>query len=169
MPRFVALLRAVNVGGTGKLPMSELRRICTDLGFRNVSTYLASGNAIFDADGSAAAVSDALDTALGRRMGKAPGVILRSPAEMADLIADLPFSGAEGARVGVLFLPGGATDAEVATLRGGETEAVALHRGHIVIHFPSGMGRSRLRGPAFDRGTLRNRNTVAALWERALA
>ena len=44
MPKFVALLRAVNVGGTGKLPMADLKAICTEAGFAQIQTYIASGN-----------------------------------------------------------------------------------------------------------------------------
>ena len=44
---YVALLRAVNVGGTGKLPMSELAAMCEDAGFARVRTYIASGNVVF--------------------------------------------------------------------------------------------------------------------------
>ena len=47
MAAFIALLRAVNVGGTGKLPMSELKSICETLGFAGVRTYIASGNVVF--------------------------------------------------------------------------------------------------------------------------
>ena len=47
MTSFVALLRAVNVGGTGKLPMSDLKAICEELGFTSVRTYIASGNVVF--------------------------------------------------------------------------------------------------------------------------
>ncbi len=47
MPRYVALLRAVNVGGTGKLPMTELKAMCVDEGFGDVQTYIASGNVVF--------------------------------------------------------------------------------------------------------------------------
>jgi uncharacterized protein (DUF1697 family) len=47
MTSFVALLRAVNVGGTGKLPMEDLRVLCADAGFAKVQTYIASGNVVF--------------------------------------------------------------------------------------------------------------------------
>jgi uncharacterized protein (DUF1697 family) len=55
---YIALLRAVNVGGTGKLPMANFRALLLDLGYRNVETYIQSGNAVFDAPGSAATVAD---------------------------------------------------------------------------------------------------------------
>ena len=54
MPVFIALLRAINVGGTGKLPMSDLRSLCEKAGFRNVRTYIASGNVVAERDGSEA-------------------------------------------------------------------------------------------------------------------
>ncbi len=47
---WVALLRAVNVGGTGKLPMAELRDIATTIGFEDVRTYIQSGNLLFSSD-----------------------------------------------------------------------------------------------------------------------
>ena len=48
MPRYAVLLRAVNVGGTGKLPMSKLKAMCEDAGFAEVQTYIASGNVVFE-------------------------------------------------------------------------------------------------------------------------
>jgi uncharacterized protein (DUF1697 family) len=46
MTVFVALLRAVNVGGTGKLPMADLKQMCERAGFKAVRTYIASGNVV---------------------------------------------------------------------------------------------------------------------------
>jgi uncharacterized protein (DUF1697 family) len=51
---YIALLRAVNVGGTGKLPMAKLKAMCSELGFVNVRTYIASGNVVFGSKASAA-------------------------------------------------------------------------------------------------------------------
>ena len=56
----VALLRAVNVGGTGKLPMTELKAMCVDAGFADVETYIASGNVVFSSRLGAAKVKAAL-------------------------------------------------------------------------------------------------------------
>jgi uncharacterized protein (DUF1697 family) len=50
MTAFVALLRAVNVGGTGKLVMRDLIHLCESAGFRHVRTYIASGNVVFESD-----------------------------------------------------------------------------------------------------------------------
>ena len=64
MTAFVALLRAVNVGGTGKLPMGELVRLCESAGFCSVSTYIASGNVVFSSRETEARVKARLEQAL---------------------------------------------------------------------------------------------------------
>ena len=74
MTAFVALLRAVNVGGTGKLPMSELKAMCEALGFEGVRTYIASGNVVFASRKSEAAVKKALEARLEAYAGKPVGV-----------------------------------------------------------------------------------------------
>jgi len=56
MTRYVGLLRAVNVGGTGKLPMADLRAMCAEIGFADVQTYIASGNVVFDSAGNQSVV-----------------------------------------------------------------------------------------------------------------
>ena len=82
MPVFVALLRAVNVGGTGKLPMSDLKRLCEKAGFRNVRTYIASGNVVAERDGAEAKAKSGLEAELQSYAGKPVGVIIRTAAEM---------------------------------------------------------------------------------------
>ena len=77
MGRYVALLRAINVGGAGKLPMADLRAICGELGFTEVETYIASGNVIFTSSGSAASVKVKLEARLQDYAGKPVGVVVR--------------------------------------------------------------------------------------------
>ena len=91
MGTFVALLRAVNVGGTGKLPMSELKTMCEELGFSAVRTYIASGNVVFNSRKSEAAVKAAIEKRLADYAGKPVGVVVRTAAEMADVAANNPF------------------------------------------------------------------------------
>ncbi|HEY3747231.1 MAG TPA: DUF1697 domain-containing protein [Gemmatimonadaceae bacterium] len=64
MPSFIALLRAVNVGGTSKLPMTHLKTMCEDAGFESVRTYIASGNVIFEtaANGTARSMTQSLSS-----------------------------------------------------------------------------------------------------------
>src|SRR3954452_12334480 len=80
--RYVALLRAVNVGDTGKLAMSTLKAMCAEAGFSQVETYIASGNVVFSADAGPAAAKAALEARLRAHAGKPVGVAIRTAAEM---------------------------------------------------------------------------------------
>ena len=91
MPVFVVLLRAINVGGTGKLPMGDLKGLCEKAAFRNVRTYIASGNVVAERDGSEAEAKAALEAELRSYAGKPVGVIVRTGAEMAKVAANNPF------------------------------------------------------------------------------
>ena len=104
MTIFVALLRAVNVGGTGKLPMSELRTMCETAGFSNPRTYIASGNVVFESRANESKVKAQLEQALEAYAGKPVGVIIRSGAEMAAVLAANPFSAEAPSRTVAIFL-----------------------------------------------------------------
>ena len=67
---YIALLRAVNVSGTGKLPMADLKALCMAAGLLNVRTYIASGNVVFESKLSAAKVKAVLVSNLKTCMGK---------------------------------------------------------------------------------------------------
>lgn len=169
MPVYVALLRAVNVGGTGKLPMSELRAMCEAAGFANARTYLASGNVVFAAAGREAAVKATLEKALEAYAGKPVGVMVRSGAEMAAIVTANPFPAAATNRTVAIFLDEPPPKDALAGVTGRADEEIALGTREIFAHYPSGMGRSKLKIPAAKAGTARNMNTVATLAEWAMA
>lgn len=167
MPTHIALLRAVNVGGTGKLPMAELRARCTALGFANVRTYIASGNLVFESALSPKRVQAMLESLVHEMLGKPAAVLLRSPAELAALEKANPFRDAEGNRVIVMFLEQPpAKDALKGWKIPGDEELRIVGR-ELFIHFPSGQGKSKLKIPFQDIGTGRNLNTVRTLLEMA--
>src|SRR5690242_4635467 len=99
MTAYIALLRAVNVGGTGKLPMADLKRIGEEAGFARVRTHIASGNLLFDSDVDEAAVKAALEARLEAYAGKPVGVLVRTAEEMAAVGAANPFPDAAPNRV----------------------------------------------------------------------
>ncbi len=163
MPTHLALLRAVNVGGTGLLPMAELRALAEGLGFARVRTHLASGNLLVDSPLSADAVQDRLSEALAQRQGRAVGVVMRTAADLARVLDEQPFRDAAPNRVLVSFLPGPVRADALATVRHQADEQIALLAQEVVVHYGAGMGSSKLRVPAAEAGTARNLNTVAAL------
>lgn len=167
MAGWVALLRAVNVGGTGMLAMSRLRELCEELGFAGAVTYIQSGNVVFRAGGGEAAVRRKLERALAAELGKPVGVHLRTAAELAAVLERNPFPEAPGSQVLVLFLdeapPEGSLDGLIIPGR----ERVRLAGREVFVHFPDGMGRSKLKLPFAKTATGRNVNTVAKLLELA--
>ncbi len=165
MSTYIALLRAVNVGGTGKLPMAELRAMAEECGFSNVRTYIQTGNLMFDSDAPVEDVRTALGTRLETYAGKPVGIIWRTPIEMAEVLENVPFPDAAPNQVAVIFLNDAPSDDTQATAKGHKDEEIVLGTREVYVHFPSGMGRSKLRLSAMDHGTMRNLNSVRKLCE----
>ncbi|MEP7184419.1 MAG: DUF1697 domain-containing protein [Rhodanobacter sp.] len=163
MTSYVALLRAVNVGGTGKLPMSELKAMCEAAGFDGVRTYIASGNVIFRSRWGESAVRKALEQQLAVYAGKPVGVMVRTAADMARVVADNPFPEAPGNRVVAIFLASAPPENALEKVAGKKDERLALGRREIYVHYGNGMADSRLRITGASSGTGRNMNTVAKL------
>lgn len=169
MTAFVALLRAVNVGGTNKLAMADLKRLGEDAGFASVRTYIASGNLLFQSDAGEAAVKAALEDRLAAHIGKRVPVLVRSQAEMAAVARDNPFPDDPLNRTVAIFLDRPPPPDAVERACRIEDEKLALGRREIYVAYGSGMARSKLQIPAGANGTARNMNTVARLAELAAA
>jgi uncharacterized protein (DUF1697 family) len=167
MPRYIALLRAVNVGGTGRLPMADLKAMCVDAGFRRVETYIASGNVVFANRAPASRVKAEIEARLIACAKKPVGVVVRTVAEMAALLEANPFPNAAAKYCYVIFLDARPPHDALARVVGRRDEEMRLGEREIFVHYPSGMGGSKLRIPAAKSGTGRNMNTVARLVEMA--
>lgn len=163
MSVFIAFLRAVNVGGTGKLAMRDLVALCEQAGFSGARTYVQSGNVVFASDRSAAHVKATLERAVSQIVGKPTAVLLRTRDELARILADSPFPDAAPNRVIVFFLDEAPAQTVLATAKGATSEQLILRGRELYIHCPDGQGSSRLRLPLFDQGTGRNLNTIAKL------
>lgn len=166
--RFVALLRGINVGGTGILPMKELALLCEKAGCTAVRTYIQSGNVVFESKRSEAGVKAALETVLAERMGKRIDVKVRTAAELRAIVEGAPFDGLEPAKIGIAFLDENpqADVLERVVAPGGEQ--VRLGERVLYLYFPDGMGRSKLKLPVkAEAVTIRNLNTVRKLAELA--
>lgn len=165
MTGYVALLRAVNVGGTGKLPMTELKAMCEAAGFEEVRTYIASGNVVFASDLPEAKVKAELERRLADYAGKPVGVCVRTAGEMAQVLGANPFAAAPANRTVAIFLDAAPPEdaAERAVGRAADEE-IALGAREIYVRYgEAGQGNSKLRIPAAKAGTARNLNTVAKL------
>ncbi len=172
--RYVALLRAVNVGGC-KLPMAELREVCAELGWDKVETYIQSGNVVFEASGRPASLEAALEKAVAKRFGFERPVIVRSARQWADYAKGSPFPEAEREEPNRLMLalsknPPKADAPAVLEAKAAAGEQVKLKGDALWVHYPAGAGTSKLTPALFDKAagspvTQRNWRTVLKLQE----
>ncbi|MCC6438474.1 MAG: DUF1697 domain-containing protein [Acidimicrobiales bacterium] len=164
--RYALLLRAVNLGGHGKVSMVELRAALTDAGYGGVATYIQSGNVALDADAGEEELTAAVEAVIAERFGLAVPVVARRHAELAAIVAANPFPHRvdEPSRLGVGFARSALPSAFTAVT--GSVDEVAVLGREVFIYCPNGFGRAKL--PAFDRQagvpvTVRNWNTVLKL------
>jgi uncharacterized protein (DUF1697 family) len=163
MTVYVALLRAVNVGGTGLLPMKQLQTLCAEHGLNNVRTYIQSGNVMFESQRSEPGLRSEIEQAIAEKMGKPVRVMIRTALELGAVVDANPFPEARPSQVGVVFLPKPAPAAALAGLAIPGREAVRIIGREVFIHYPDGMGRSKLKLPFAAEGTMRNLNTASKL------
>jgi len=169
MAEYVALLRAVNVGGTGKLPMSALAKLCEAAGLTEVRTYIASGNVVFRSRSAEEQIRSALQDRLHAYAGKHIAVVVRTASEIFDVLARNPFPDAPGNRVMALFVDGPLPNNPFDGATGAKDEQIRLGKRELFVLYPNGMASTRLRIPSEEKGTARNMNTVAKLAEMAVA
>ncbi|WP_338501280.1 DUF1697 domain-containing protein [Sphingomonas kaistensis] len=163
MTAYVALLRAVNVSGTGKLPMADLKRMGEECGFANVRTFIASGNLLFTSDLGEQQVQTRIAAKVADFFGRAIPVFVRSASEMADLAAQNPFTDDKGSRVMAHVIDATPTQAMLDDARNVAGERMALGPRAIYVSYGEGIGSTKLKLPAVAAGTARNMNSVAKI------
>ncbi|HMA52461.1 MAG TPA: DUF1697 domain-containing protein [Magnetospirillaceae bacterium] len=179
MSVFIAVLRAINVGGTGKLPMKDLKAACEAAGLLKVETYIASGNLVFEHDGTADQAQSIVAKILREQFGLTKNhTIIRTPEQLAAALAANPFADAALERPSSLMLtfleatpPDPAASAEILAKWTGP-ERTHLAGDHLYVDFVAGAGTSKLTPAYLERalkvaGTARNWNTANKLLEMA--
>jgi uncharacterized protein (DUF1697 family) len=163
MTKFVALLRAVNVGGTGKLAMTDLKSMCADAGFERIETYIASGNVVFESEETAGGVQSALESRLCSHARRPIQVFVRTARELREVLRANPFAKANPGLTYVFFLRSKPPADATANIVRRVDEELRAGKREIYVHYPLGMGRSKLVIPAAKNATARNMNTIAKL------
>jgi uncharacterized protein (DUF1697 family) len=164
MTTYLAFLRGINVGGGNMLPMKELSEICEDVGFKRVRTYINSGNVIFESGFPSETLRKKLEEALLKKRGKKIEVSIRTDSELKAILAKNPFPKAQPSKIGVVFLSHPLPKDYLKDFTYAGPEEIKVSAREIYVHYPSGMGRSKLKLPrTSEQGTVRNMNTVAKL------
>lgn len=171
MPRWLILLRGVNVGGKGTLPMADLREALPGIGARNVSSYIQSGNLVLEHDETdAATLAGAVSALIEARFGFAPPALALTPADLTAILTALPDPGDIPPNQVYIYLSHSALPDDLSeTLAPYCTAGETLHAQAraLAVLAPKGIGRSKL-GPPLDRhlrgqATARNLTTLRRL------
>ena len=171
--RWVAVLRAVNLGARNKVPMAELRTLLSDAGYGGVRTYIASGNVLLDGPRKRSTVAEELERLIADAFQVNTTAVMRTPKELARIVADHPF-GKDTSQSHVVFLaskPVAKAAKELAATDHSPDRAL-LVGADVYLQYPAGVQGSRLSAARLERllgvpGTHRNWRTVAALAELA--
>lgn len=175
MKPYVALLRGINVGGAGKLPMAAFRSLLAGLGYENAKTYIQSGNAVFRAPDPKGQIVQSIANAIEQDFGFRPHVFVLPPDDLKAVVSANPYQAeaeADGAKVHLFFLEGGLPTGALEQLApfATQNEEAELIGDVLYLHTPEGMGRSkyaeklsRLNVPM----TARNMRSAAAILELA--
>ena len=172
MGKFIVMLRGVNVGGN-VLKMDRLRAICGEMGFKNVQTYVQSGNIVFEDDRAAAALGALIEKRLAGESRIAPAVIVRTAAEFRKVIAGNPFVAERGidlSKLHVTFLaekPSKSAAAELSKIKAGVDRFAVVGR-EVYLHCPVSYGETKLSNNAIQKAlgitaTTRNWKSVGTL------
>lgn len=177
MTTYAALLRGINVGGSRKLPMAELRTLIAGFGHTGVRTYLQSGQAVFTADhGDEESLAAELTEAIARQFGFTCDVLVRDHAYLRAVMEACPFPAAElqPKQLHVTYFSAPVTAERFAEVdpAGFLPEEFRLGDRALYLYAPEGLGRSKLAEvlsrPRLLKGvvaTSRNWNTVVKLVE----
>ena len=177
MTTYVALLRGINVGGHAKVAMEDLRRVVQALGHSEVTTYIQSGNVVFNGRGDdPGSLARDIESAIKGDIGLEVTVVVRTGEDLARVAATNPFleGQAEVSKLHVAFLAEAPDDDRAAalTVPAGEPDQLRLAGREVYLHYPNGTGRSKLTNAYLEKrlgvaATTRNWRTVTKLAEMA--
>ncbi len=153
MTTLIALLRGINIGGNNPLPMKELVALLSELGLREVRTYIQSGNVVFRSNAKdRAALAAKISATIKAQHGFAPQVLLLDADELRAAMANNPYPEAEAtpSSLSLLFLAEAPSHPD---LKGLEALKTSSERFKLVgkvfyLHAPDGFGRSKLAANA---------------------
>jgi len=173
VPRYVALLRSVNVAGHGRIAMDELRASFDALGYTDVTTYIQTGNVLFSTGSkSEAGVAAAIEQRLDEDFGDSPAVLVRTVTDLWRVGGTSPYAkgGADPARHHVTFLATRPAKAalEALTLPPSGRDELVVDGREVYVHTPDGYAQTKYTGTFLERrlgvvSTTRNWNTVSKL------
>jgi uncharacterized protein (DUF1697 family) len=173
MPELLAMLRGINVSGQKKVPMAELRAMFDELKYKNVQTYIQSGNVVFDGAGKTEAHSKKISKKIMETFGFEVPVVVLQKEELEAAVEKNPFLKEKGTEIERLFLTFLETEAEKEYLEKIKlpektTDRFVISGKVVYLYCPGGYGETKLSNNFFEnklkvKATTRNWRTCNIL------
>ncbi|MCH3884344.1 DUF1697 domain-containing protein [Tenacibaculum aquimarinum] len=171
MKKYIVLLRGINVSGKNKLPMAELRNLLNDLGFKNVQTYIQSGNIILESEKLKSEICKIIKNGILDKFGYDVPLIARTIPEWKKVIESYPFSTENEKIVAFSFLNKVPEETIIEIKNIGE-DKYKVANDVVYLNCPSGFGKTKLTNNNIEKklkviATTRNLRTTLKLLELA--
>lgn len=170
MKKYIAFLRGINVGNI-RIKMSDLKKAFDDMGFQNATTYLQTGNVVFESDKNISEIKIILEKVLSETFHYQAFVLLYAYDVLAEIVANYPFEQNEASHAYVIFVEGEAVSNELLSIAENVTEEIS--GGNTVIYWKVPKGESlttpfaKITAKAKYKSTttVRNINTLEKMLE----
>ncbi|QTD37255.1 DUF1697 domain-containing protein [Polaribacter batillariae] len=171
MKKYIVLLRGINVSGKNKIPMADLRTILTSLGFKNVQTYIQSGNIILETTLEKEETCSKIKKGIQEEFGFDVPVLARTIEEWKKVIDNYPFSIENEKIVAFAFLSKKPKNLNL-EIRNLDEDKFQLNDDVVYLYCPSGFGKTKLTNNTIEKklnviATTRNYKTTLKLLELA--
>jgi uncharacterized protein (DUF1697 family) len=170
---YIAILRGINVSGSKKLPMAELRDLLSNLNLSNVKTYIQSGNAVFTSNEKGQKkLENQISEAIKKKYDYDVPVLVKTIEQWKKAMANNPFTAEDISKQAITFL---ASIPEETTIDiDSKDDQFQIIASEVYLYCPNGFGRSKLTNNLFERklktqATTRNWKTINKLLEMAEA
>lgn len=175
MKTYIALIRGINVGGHKKVPMADLRDVLSGIGFKDVTTYIQSGNVVFQSsENNTKALEDSISKAIKSHFGFNVPVLVKTKQELQFIFDSCVFS--EEIKVKSYFIlldqvPDASLVKEVHAITI-EKETVSIVNDCLYFYSSVGYGRTKFNMASIEKklkvnATSRNYNTISKLLKLA--
>ena len=171
--KYIAILRGINVSGSKKLPMAELRELLSTIGLTNVKTYIQSGNAVFTADEKdQVKLGNLISEAIKKQYDYDVPVLVKTIEQWKTAMANNPYADKDISKQAITFLA--TTPTETTFEMNSKDDEFKIINSEVYLYCPNGFGRSKLTNNLFERklktqATTRNWKTIYKLLEMAEA
>ncbi|GAB7257142.1 DUF1697 domain-containing protein [Polaribacter sp. OB-PA-B3] len=169
MKKYIVLLRGINVSGRNKIPMAELRDLLNNLGFKNVQTYIQSGNIILESIEGKSITCNKIKEGIQTKFGLDIPVIARTIPEWKKAIAKYPFPTDNTKIVAFVFLNRKVYETKI-EVKDSSNDKYLIDNDMVYIYCETGFAKTKLSNHLFERklnvtATTRNYNTILKLLE----